>query len=432
VRVWTAAVVSLVVHAGFAWIAMREAAVDRVAAPAVPLAPSVALHDPPATPDDSHDDPLDIVLIDDAALDASPAAAAASPSAVAPSAAPSSRTSSHAAAPATAGSLSTTAGAAAEIGRGSDAPGEPAADPTGAASGPAHLPRTRSLAMRGPDLRLPEPFLDRIAHSGRAPEPIARSGRVAPAGGGTAVIEDRVTTVHVARDGTVRFEDKPDFEIHFTLPSPARLKQFAEAAGRQLTTWYADPYAKSRVGTMHDVPAHLSFLPGACDHWDDPCSRAMRARNRGAGEQPDDEPLPPLLWGKFEYSDALIRAFSGDPYASRKLKLLDATRAERAAMAEDHRADDLARSAELTLRNLEALWRTIDAPEARRDALFAMWDECAEGDDADGIAGQRARLMIIGWIRSRLPSGSPDAFDPDEIAARSAQRRSRQPFAPYE
>jgi hypothetical protein len=40
--------------------------------------------------------------------------------------------------------------------------------------------------------------------------------------------------------------------------------------------------------------------------------------------------------------------------------------------------------------------------------------------------------MVIGWIRARLPAGSPAAFAPDEIARRSAQRRSTQPFVPYE
>jgi hypothetical protein len=178
---------------------------------------------------------------------------------------------------------------------------------------------------------------------------------------------------------------------------------------------------------MHDVPAHLAVQPGDCDHWDDPCSRALRARQR----KPADE-IPPLIWGKLEYSDALIRRFSGDPYASRKLKLLDDTRAERAELGAQHHAEDLARSAEFAQRNLEALWRATDVPAERRDALFAMWDECAEGDDPDGQAGERARRMVIGWIRAKLPAGSPDAFTADEIAARSAHRRSRQPFAPYE
>jgi hypothetical protein len=288
----------------------------------------------------------------------------------------------------------------------------------------------RSLAMRGPDLALHEPFLERIAHGGSAPEAIVRSGRVDPAGGGTAVIEDKVTTVHIARDGTVTFEDKPDFEINIDLPipTPSRIKRYVAAQGRQIAKWYADPYAQMRVGTIHDVPAHLAAQPGACDHYDDPCDQAMRALQRKPGDRPALAPI----WGKLEITDALMRRFVGDPYSSRKRKLLDDSRAERAEMRAQHHAEDIARSSELTQRNLEALWRATHDPAVWRDLLFAMWDECAEGDDPDGEAGQRARLMIIGWIRAKLPAGAPGAFTPDEIAARSAHRQSRQAFSPYE
>ena len=408
-EVRTAVVASLCLHACIAWLAMRSAGVPRISRPSTTAAPA----DPqPATPL-ARLEPLDVVLIDSGpqAARAAPAPPSPPPRAVATSA------------PAAAASPSSTVAAAAIESTAAGARG----DDAGATAGPV---RSRSLAMRGPDLRLPEPFLDRMARGGRVPEAVSRSGRVEPAGGGTAVIEDRVTTVHIARDGTVRFEDKPDFEIHFELPipTPSRIKRYAAAAGRQLSAWYADPYAQTRAGTMQDVPGHLAMHPGDCDHWDDPCSRAMRAIQR----KPDASSIPPLIWGKFEFSDALIRLFAGDPYASRKRKLLDDTRAERAELSAQHRAEDLARSAELALRNLEALWRATEDPAARRDALFALWDECAEGDDPDGEAGQRARLMVIGWIRAKLPPGSPGAFDPDEIAARSAHRRSRQPFVPYE
>src|SRR5262249_27420024 len=119
-------------------------------------------------------------------------------------------------------------------------------------------------------------------------------------------------------------------------------------------------------------------------------------------------------------------------YASRKLKLLDDTRDERAALGAQHRAEDLARAAEIMQRNLETVWQATADPVERRDALFALWDECGEGDGPVGEAGERARQRVIGWIRAKLPARPPDAFTPDEIARRSAQRRSTQPFVPYE
>src|SRR5262249_48062625 len=127
----------------------------------------------------------------------------------------------------------------------------------------------------------------------------------------------------------------------------------------------------------------------------------------------------------------LMRKFLGDPYASRKLALLDASRAERAELGEQHRKEDLARSAELMLRNLEALWRATRDPAARRQALFTLWDECTEGDGPVGEAGERARRLVIGWIRAKLPAGSPDAFSAEETARLGEHRMSKQLFAPY-
>jgi hypothetical protein len=137
--------------------------------------------------------------------------------------------------------------------------------------------------------------------------------------------------------------------------------------------------------------------------------------------------------GKLDLTSMLMRAVGvGDAYASRKRKLLDDTRAERAELGAQHHAEDLARAGERMQRNLELLWRTIRDPAERRDALFALWDECAEADGPIGEAGQRARLLVIGWIRAKLPSGSPGAFTPEDIARRAAQQHSSQPFAPYE
>jgi hypothetical protein len=292
----------------------------------------------------------------------------------------------------------------------------------------------RWLTMRGPDLRLGEGFLDRIAHSGRAPARVARSGRLESAGGGTGVIHDAVTDITVDRDGTAHLHDRPDvswdWDIH--LPTPDRIKEGLAATGRDIATWYGDPYQAARVGSSQDVPRDVASTPGDCDHWGDVCSTELRERyaevsglQRQAGGG--------VGHGKLDLTALLMRATGvGDAYASRKRKLLDDTLEERAELGAQHRAEDLARAAELMQRNLEVLWRATADPAERRDALFALWDECGEGDGAVGEAGERARKMVIGWIRAKLPAGSPDAFAPDEIARRSAQRRSRQPFDPYE
>jgi hypothetical protein len=162
----------------------------------------------------------------------------------------------------------------------------------------------------------------------------------------------------------------------------------------------------------------------SCELKSDPLCDSPAAGDGGAAV--------PLFAGKLDITSYLMRkAGVGDAYASRKLKLLDATRAERIQLGAAHRAEQLARSAELVRRNLDALERAALSPAARRAALFALWDECIEGEDAAGRAGDRARAMVIGWIRQHLPEGGPDAFPPDEIARLDAQRTSTQHFTPY-
>ena len=67
----------------------------------------------------------------------------------------------------------------------------------------------------------------------------------------------------------------------------------------------------------------------------------------------------------------------------------------------------------------------------RRAALFELWDDCDEGPDERGQAGQRARAMITGFIGAHLPRGSADAYTEDEIRLLDARGSSQQPFAPY-
>ena len=310
------------------------------------------------------------------------------------------------------------------------------ADRPGEAAG-GHPGSSRWFTMRGPDLRLGPEALDRIARGGgRGPERVARSGRLESAAGGRGVIHDVVTDITVDRDGTVHLHDKDDVDLQWDihLPTPDRIKTGLAQAGRDVASWYGDPYAGARVGPSQDVPRDAAATPGACDHWGALCNIDLMQRY---GEVSDLQRHAggsiPIVHGRLDLTALLMRKLGvGDAYASRKLKLLDDTRDERAAIGAQHRAEDLARASEMMRRNLETVWRATEDPEERRDALFALWDECGEGAGPVGEAGERARKMVIGWIRAKLPAGSPGAFTPDEIARRSAQRRSTQPFVPYE
>jgi len=143
--------------------------------------------------------------------------------------------------------------------------------------------------------------------------------------------------------------------------------------------------------------------------------------------------MVPVLAGGFNATDWLMRRNGQDPYASKKLHMLDATRDERAQIGTRRREEQLARSTQLTREALDHLWATTPGVAARKQALFELWDDCAETDDAAlGESGRRARMLVVGFIRARLPATGPDAYKPTELAAFNRAKRSASTFAPYE
>lgn len=139
------------------------------------------------------------------------------------------------------------------------------------------------------------------------------------------------------------------------------------------------------------------------------------------------------LGGSFDATDALMRKVGIDPYSSAKLKVLDDTRDERVALGKRYRTQQLAQSRRLAQKQLDQLWTSMIDPAARKQALFELWDDCAETGTAELVVGGRAaRSQVVGFIRSRLPAGSAHAYTEAELDRFNKRRRSRATFAPYE
>jgi hypothetical protein len=297
-------------------------------------------------------------------------------------------------------------------------------------------PHRSPLAMRGADLSLSDGAIARLeARPTRAdlepPEPPQIDQRLKPSGKGTFQLHDVVTTLTMAPDGTVVFRDKPYIDIHINLPvpTPSQIVAMLKDTGKQIDEWTKDPYRDTRVGKPQDLPARITGIQGACDHWGDPlCDPPpWLTKNEDDGHYNGE-----IAGGNADLTAYLMHKLGvGDPYASRKLKILDTTRDQRVTLGSAFRTQQLDRSAELTQRNLENLWRTTTDPAARREAVFAIWDECTEGEGEAAAAGDRARAMVIGWIRARMPPGSADAFTADELARLNARKTSHRVFAPY-
>ncbi len=227
------------------------------------------------------------------------------------------------------------------------------------------------------------------------------SGQLERSGGGTHRSDQGTFTAKVAPDGSVALKDKRNTQLQLGLPSKRDL-------GDLITSWYEDP----------DKP--VGFLGKPTPVEDRIIDRGNRVPTGG-------------VIATFDVGDALMRGRGQDPYASRKLKFLDATRDQRVQIGSRHRQQQLAQAPQLVQRNLERLWATVTDPAARRTALCEIWDEVAETGSADLVdAGHAARLLIIGFIRARLPSDSPHAYPAADIAACNARKQSSAAFAPYQ
>ncbi len=127
----------------------------------------------------------------------------------------------------------------------------------------------------------------------------------------------------------------------------------------------------------------------------------------------------------FDINDWAMRSHDIDPYASAKLKMLDDTRDERVAIGTQYRKELLAHSVELAQGAIAYLWASTPDPAARKQALFELWDDCAEtGDTALVESGRAVRAFIIGFIRGKV------SYTADELAQLNARRRSKMAFAP--
>jgi hypothetical protein len=265
------------------------------------------------------------------------------------------------------------------------------------------------MSMRGLELRPDDAALEHIAGApGHEPQQAARSGLIDDAAGGRGRIDDSVTTVEVDRDGTAHFHDKGDAEAHANLDK-ATVQRAAHEEANYIAAWAEATDPKTANNHEHDVEASCD------DHSLFMCNYKYPRQNADGVS---------LLGGKLDLTSYLMRKAGIDPNASKKLKLLDDTRGERAERGAQYRSQQFARSGEIMEANLQRLWASTQDADERRAVLFALWDECDEGDGESGESGERARAMVIGWIRSHI------AYTAAQVKALNARRTSKQTFAP--
>jgi hypothetical protein len=237
------------------------------------------------------------------------------------------------------------------------------------------------------------------------PPPVQISGELHDSGGGTHHSDQGGFELNVDKDGHAHLKDKPSVDIHIAIPRPGDV-------GGAVASWY-----EAEKGVYGETPEH-------------PMEKHVHVTDEGDYTK---QVIVPVLGGGFNIDDWLLRRKGVDPYASRKLHVLDATRDERAELGSRRRKEQLAHATILMQQNLERVWASVHNRTDLKQALFELWDECAETGDAKLVeAGADARRLIIGFIRARLPAGSPDAYTDAELAAFNKKRQSKAIFQPYQ
>jgi hypothetical protein len=105
-------------------------------------------------------------------------------------------------------------------------------------------------------------------------------------------------------------------------------------------------------------------------------------------------PTLPIPVATFDVTDAAMRLAGQDPYAYEKLKVLDATRDERAQIGARHRERQLVDTPALVRASLADIARL--PADQRAAAISALYRECD-----DSPAGEVARATIADYVRAQ-------------------------------
>ncbi|HEY0255327.1 MAG TPA: hypothetical protein VGC41_27550, partial [Kofleriaceae bacterium] len=259
----------------------------------------------------------------------------------------------------------------------------------------------KMMGMRGPDLHARDEQLAHIANEpGHEGSHVIPSGELANAPNGRMTIDSSVTTVTVDRDGTAHFHDKADFDAHLDV-NPVHVARTLKAMGAMIVDAAEESEDMKKWDMVPDLPESKRGINEVCAQYGRDCDtddlspkeRAAQGRvsSYSEGKAPDHGVggggLLSILSGRADLTSYLMRKAGIDPNSSKKLKLLDSTREERAEKGAAYQAEQLAKSDEYMQENLRALWASPLKGDERRALLFTLWDECDEGDSMSGHAG---------------------------------------------
>jgi hypothetical protein len=129
---------------------------------------------------------------------------------------------------------------------------------------------------------------------------------------------------------------------------------------------------------------------------------------------------------RFDLTDLAMRGSGQDPYAAEREWFMEHTETVRVRLETEARARERDAALRGVPGRLASIWNSALPASVRRRRIFRMWDECDE--EGDGLS---VRRQVIEFIRSEVPSSSPDAFTVSELRQWNGERESSMEFDPY-
>ena len=296
-------------------------------------------------------------------------------------------------------------------------------------------------------------LLDDNTVASHGPGPAAATGRAGRVTTGTHVVGGGETATPTHKQSPLMTMRHPtikttglsgEFWKKFDARSPPILDQSAVGIASRLgdPRWIANAspdevrVEREKLVAARDSAAHAELQPDGAGTKSDHDRFHMRFNPDGTVASIKDKPnwqQKSPFYAEFDVSEMMMRTQGMDPYSSYKLKVLDETREQRYEIGKRYRTQQLARSRELMQKNIERAVSITRDPAALREALFELWDDCAETGTEELVTGGRsAREQVLGYVRSRLSKDSANAYTADELARLNKQRKSKAIFAPYE
>ncbi len=131
----------------------------------------------------------------------------------------------------------------------------------------------------------------------------------------------------------------------------------------------------------------------------------------------------------FDLTDLAMRGKKQDPYAAEKRRFIEFSEQMRNDMRNKALKEQRENALTTLNQQLRDLWSNGRAAAARRREIYEMWEDCS--DDKNETLGRKGRQIIVDFIRTSLPSGSPEAYTAEELERFNKDRAGMPQFNPY-